>query len=56
VYAEAFELVRASTPRSPMVEEAAMVRAQDFMLNSGMMKPEEKFASLTALFTNKYAK
>jgi ABC-type nitrate/sulfonate/bicarbonate transport system substrate-binding protein len=56
VYAEAFELVRASTPRSPMVEEAAMTRAQDFMLNSGMMKPEEKFASLTALFTNKFAK
>jgi len=55
VFAEAFDLVRASTPKSPRVEDAAMAKAQDFMLSSGMMKPEERLPSLASVYTNKFA-
>jgi ABC-type nitrate/sulfonate/bicarbonate transport system substrate-binding protein len=51
---EAFDLVRASTPETPRVDPASMAKAQEFMLNSGMMKPDEKIADLSPLFTNKY--
>jgi len=56
VFAEAFELVRQSTPKSPRIEEAGLVRAQDFMLVTGMMTEREKLASFKDIYTNKFVK
>src|SRR6185295_9084759 len=54
VFAESFELMRASVPKSPRIEEAAMEKAQEYMLATGMMKPEEKLPSLKDVIYNKF--
>jgi ABC-type nitrate/sulfonate/bicarbonate transport system substrate-binding protein len=56
VFEQAYELMRASTPKTPRTEEAGMVKAQDYMVATGMMTAQEKLASLRDLFTNKYIK
>jgi ABC-type nitrate/sulfonate/bicarbonate transport system substrate-binding protein len=56
VFAEAFELVRQSTPKSPRIEETGLARAQDFMLVTGMMTEGEKLASFKDIYTNKFVK
>ena len=56
VFAEAYELVRLSTPKSPRTEEAGMIKAQDYMVATGMMTAQEKVPSIKDLFTNKYVK
>ncbi len=54
VFQEAFDLMRDSTPKSPRVDEAALARAQDYMIATGMMKASEKLPSLAAVYTNKF--
>jgi ABC-type nitrate/sulfonate/bicarbonate transport system substrate-binding protein len=54
IFAEGFELQLASTPRSPRIEEASLVKAQEFMLATGMMNADEKLASFQSIYTNKF--
>jgi ABC-type nitrate/sulfonate/bicarbonate transport system substrate-binding protein len=55
IFAEGFELQRVSTPKTPHIEEASLTKAQDFMLATNMMTPEEKLASFKDIYTNKFA-
>ena len=50
------ELVRASTPKSPRTDEAALAKAQDFMIATGMMGEAERLAALKDVYTNTYSK
>jgi ABC-type nitrate/sulfonate/bicarbonate transport system substrate-binding protein len=53
---EAFRGVMAGTPRSPEVKEAGFQRTEDYMVNGGIIKPEERITSFAGLYTNEYAK
>jgi NitT/TauT family transport system substrate-binding protein len=56
IFAEAYELVRASTPKSVKIDPVGMTKAQDYMVATGMMKAEEKLKSLEAIYTNRFVK
>jgi NitT/TauT family transport system substrate-binding protein len=50
----AFDQMRKTTPRSPAFSEEGLAHAQELMLIGGMIKPDEKLSSFTALYTNKF--
>jgi ABC-type nitrate/sulfonate/bicarbonate transport system substrate-binding protein len=54
VLAEAFELDRAATSRTGLVQEAGIKRAIEFQVDLGAMKPDEKVPPLATLYTNKF--
>jgi len=54
VFNEAFELMRASTPRTAHIDAAGFAKAQDYMVATGMMKQEERLPSIEAVYTNKF--
>jgi NitT/TauT family transport system substrate-binding protein len=53
---DAFKGTLASTPRSPEVNEIAFVRAQDYLVFSGLITEQEKISGFSTLFNNSYAK
>ncbi len=52
----AFEQIRKSTPRIPSVTREALENADDFNVEAGFMKKEEKLKSYEGLFTNEFVK
>ena len=50
----AFEQIRKSTPRIPAVTRTSLENADDFNIEAGFMKKEEKLKSYDGLFTNEY--
>jgi ABC-type nitrate/sulfonate/bicarbonate transport system substrate-binding protein len=56
VFAEAYELVRLSTPASPRVEPPSLAKAQDYMIATGMMKEEERLPSVEKVINNTFVK
>jgi ABC-type nitrate/sulfonate/bicarbonate transport system substrate-binding protein len=50
----AFELIRKSTPRVPALTSTALENADDFNVEAGFMKKDEKLKSYDGLFTNEY--
>lgn len=53
---DAFDGILAGTPRTVSVGELGFTRAQDYMVNAGIMRPEETLKSFTGLYRNDYAK
>jgi ABC-type nitrate/sulfonate/bicarbonate transport system substrate-binding protein len=50
----AFDAMVKTTPKVPTFSEEGLAHAQELMLIGGMIKPDEKMSSFTALYTNKY--
>jgi ABC-type nitrate/sulfonate/bicarbonate transport system substrate-binding protein len=55
-FEDSYKGVLALTPRSTLVKEQGMKNSQDLMVVGGMLKEDEKLASFTELYTNKFAK
>jgi NitT/TauT family transport system substrate-binding protein len=53
---DAFDGILAGTPRNVSVGEAGFVHAQDYMVNAGIMRPEETLKSFAGIYRNDYAK
>jgi ABC-type nitrate/sulfonate/bicarbonate transport system substrate-binding protein len=54
--AEAWEVVRATLPRSPEISQAAMKNAENFSVTAGLLDEKERVANWNAVLTNKYVK
>jgi NitT/TauT family transport system substrate-binding protein len=54
--AAAFEAIRKSTPRVPVVTLKSLHNADDFNVEAGMMKADEKLKSYDGLFTDEFVK
>ena len=54
VFNEAFEAIRAGTPKSPHVSEKALRNDQEFMIETGMMRKGEGLKSFDAMYSNDY--
>jgi ABC-type nitrate/sulfonate/bicarbonate transport system substrate-binding protein len=50
----AFAQIRKSTPRPPVVTRSALENADDFNVEAGLMRQEEKLKSYDGLFTNDF--
>jgi ABC-type nitrate/sulfonate/bicarbonate transport system substrate-binding protein len=50
----AFQQIRKSTPRIPALNREALENADDFNVEAGLMKKDEKLKSYDGLFTNEY--
>src|SRR5262249_25392391 len=50
----AFAQIRKSTPRPPVVTRIALENADDFNVEAGLMRKEEKLKSYDGLFTNEF--
>jgi ABC-type nitrate/sulfonate/bicarbonate transport system substrate-binding protein len=54
--AGSFVLMQKTIPRSPRFTEEGLAHAQELMLLGGMIKPDEKVADFSAMYTNKFIK
>jgi NitT/TauT family transport system substrate-binding protein len=54
--AAAFEEIRKSTPKVPVVTKEALGNADDFNIDAGMMKAEAKLKSYDGLYTDEFVK
>lgn len=54
--AAAFEEIRKSTPKVPVVTKQSLDNADDFNVEAGMMKADEKLKSYDGLFTDEFVK
>lgn len=54
--AAGFEEVRKMTPSFPAVTREELEKAENFNIEAGLMKPEEKLSSYDGLFTDAYVK
>lgn len=54
--AEAWDVVRATLPRSPEIMQAAMKNAENFSVTAGLLEEKERVANWNAVMTNKYVK
>lgn len=54
--AAAFESYRAATPVPPAVTAAVLANSQNFEINTGLTKPENKLASFDGLFTDEFVR
>jgi len=54
--AAAFEEIRKSTPKVPMVTKESLDNADDFNIEAGMMKAADKLKSYDGLYTNEFVK
>ena len=54
--AASFESYRAATPLPPAVTAAVLANSQDFDVNTGLSKPEDKLASFDGLFTDEFVR
>jgi NitT/TauT family transport system substrate-binding protein len=54
--AAAFEEIRKSTPKVPVVTQQALLHADDFNIEAGMMKAEAKLKSYDGLYTDEFVK
>ena len=54
VLEKSFAVVEKSMPQTPAIVEAAISNSDRLNIEAGFMKPEEKFASYSDLFTNEY--
>ena len=52
--AAAFEEIRKSTPKVPVVTEKALLNADDFNIEAGMMKADAKLKSYDGLYTDEF--
>jgi NitT/TauT family transport system substrate-binding protein len=50
----AFEQIRKSTPKVPSVTQSSLENADDFNVEAGFMKADQKLKSYDGLFTNEY--
>ena len=55
-FEEAFAIVSKWTARSTRIREDGLRHAQDLMVHAGMIKEDERLASFTELYTNKFAR
>jgi ABC-type nitrate/sulfonate/bicarbonate transport system substrate-binding protein len=51
-----FDRILRWTPKSTRINEAVFANSQRFMIEGGMLKPDEGLKSFSAIYTNKYAK
>jgi len=56
VLAAGFELIRKSTPRSPMTLRAALENGEIYSIEAGLLKAEDKLKSYDGLYTDEYVK
>ncbi|MBN9427196.1 MAG: ABC transporter substrate-binding protein [Burkholderiales bacterium] len=56
LFEDAFKGTLASTPRTPEVKEIGFVRAQDFLVASGLITEQEKVSNLAQLYNNSWMK
>ena len=56
VLKEAFELIRQSSSKTGKIEDNSLEKAQEFMLETGILKDSEKLASFSAIYTNRFVK
>jgi ABC-type nitrate/sulfonate/bicarbonate transport system substrate-binding protein len=56
VLEKAFGLIRQSSSRTGKIDEISLTKAQDFMLATGILKPSEKLASFSSIYTNRFVK
>src|SRR5215470_6614177 len=56
VLAAGFELIRKSTPRSPMTLRAALENGEIYSIEAGLLKAEDKLKSYDGLSTDEYVK
>jgi NitT/TauT family transport system substrate-binding protein len=54
--AAAFEEIRKSTPKVPVVTDESLHHADDFNIEAGMMKADAKLKSYNGLFTDEFVK
>jgi sulfonate transport system substrate-binding protein len=54
--AAAFEDIRKITPRSLLVTKAGFENAENFSIEAGLLKPEEKLKSYDGLFTDQFVR
>jgi len=54
--ADGFRGIIAGTPRMPAIDDAMLLHVEDYMIFSGMIKPDEKYTAFTGLYTNEYLK
>jgi NitT/TauT family transport system substrate-binding protein len=54
--AAAFEEIRKSTPKVPVVTQQALTNADDFNIQAGMMKVDAKLKSYDGLYTDEFVK
>jgi ABC-type nitrate/sulfonate/bicarbonate transport system substrate-binding protein len=54
VVVDAFEAMRSTTPKSLEITEAGLKNAQELMVVTGMVKPEETLKSFDGIYSNKY--
>ena len=52
----AFEEIRKSTPKVPVVTRESLDNADDFNVEAGMMKADEKLKSYDGLYTDEFVK
>jgi ABC-type nitrate/sulfonate/bicarbonate transport system substrate-binding protein len=56
VLAAGFELIRKSTPRSPVTVRAALENGEIYNVDAGLLKAEDKLKSYDGLYTGEYVK
>jgi NitT/TauT family transport system substrate-binding protein len=56
VLAAGFELIRKSTPRSPVTVRAALENGEIYNIDAGLLKAEDKLKSYDGLYTDEYVK
>ena len=54
--AAAFEEIRKSTPKVPVVTQQALINADDFNIEAGMMKADAKLKTYDGLYTDEFVK
>lgn len=54
--ADGFRGIMAGTPRTPAINDAMLLHVEDYMIFSGMIKPDEKYTAFNGLYTNEYLK
>jgi len=54
--AAAFQDIRKITPRSLLVTRAGFENAENFSIEAGLLKPEEKLKSYDGLFTDQFVR
>ena len=56
VLAAGFELIRKSTPRSPVTLRSALENGELYSIEAGLLKAEDKLKSYDGLYTDEYVK
>ena len=56
VLAAGFEQIRKATPRPPVTTRGALENGENYSIEAGLLKPEDKLKSYDGLYTDEYVK